>query len=494
MVLSAAIQKLKNKKQFFVHEQYPIEIIERRRELVPILKDARTKGHEAVLKEDRLYIDKKRFYPRTSSQHPPPPVAMDHGCIYIPPEGSKYSNLEAFDEIENELMSFKKVSDVHTALIGDFNAKTGILNDFVLADETLLDLFHLDTDNEIISYMLDYENLKSYNIPLQRVTQCSCQPNTYGYKLLNCCKKMNMYIANSRIGVDKGVGKTTCKNTSVVDVLLLSSKLFTLVKEFEIQQFDPLLSDVHSAIHVTLKSQSVSHENNSVTSYQTSKTRWHDNKRNQFVNTVHNKKEQLSAILNDLHNLHSSDHCTQHEIDTVVDNIGEILVSSANETFVKNPRTTTQRTNKKPWYTKKCYDARKKFHKARKQYNLHKNEINHKKLLDFSKQYKQITNKAYNDYQFNLESKIRNTSKTNGREFWKILNNFNKKGNDDSNIISMESLAITQLDEKWFLVVGIQQFDVGKRCLTYFTDTVCSNMPKSYLCGTIRQLLKECLF
>ncbi|CAC5378277.1 unnamed protein product [Mytilus coruscus] len=258
------------------------------------------------------------------------------GCIYIPPEGSTYSNLEAFDEIENELMSLKKVSDVHTALIGDFNAKTGTLYDFVLADETLLDLFHLDTDNEFISYMLDYENLKSYNIPLQRLTQCSCQPNTYGYKLLNCCKKLNMYIAISRIGVDKGVGKTTCNNTSVVDYLLLSSNRFTLVKEFEIQQFDPLLSDVHSAIHITLKSQSTSHENNSVTSDQTPKTRWHDNKRNQFVNTVHNKKEQLSAILNDLHILHSSDHCTQHEIDNVVDNIGEILVSSRNETFVKN--------------------------------------------------------------------------------------------------------------------------------------------------------------
>jgi hypothetical protein len=27
------------------------------------MKDARGKGHEAVLKEDRLYIDKRRFYP-----------------------------------------------------------------------------------------------------------------------------------------------------------------------------------------------------------------------------------------------------------------------------------------------------------------------------------------------------------------------------------------------------------------------------------------------
>jgi hypothetical protein len=40
-VLSKAIAKLKNNKQFIVHEQYPIEIIDRRRQLVPIMKDAR---------------------------------------------------------------------------------------------------------------------------------------------------------------------------------------------------------------------------------------------------------------------------------------------------------------------------------------------------------------------------------------------------------------------------------------------------------------------
>lgn len=63
-VLKAAVSKLKNKPQFVVHEQYPIEIIEKRRELVPYLKDAREKGHHAVLKEDKLFIDKRRFYPR----------------------------------------------------------------------------------------------------------------------------------------------------------------------------------------------------------------------------------------------------------------------------------------------------------------------------------------------------------------------------------------------------------------------------------------------
>jgi hypothetical protein len=70
-VLSKAIEKLKNNKQFIVHEQYPIEIIDRRRQLVPIMKDARGKGHEAVLKEDRLYTDKRRFYPRPFVSSPP---------------------------------------------------------------------------------------------------------------------------------------------------------------------------------------------------------------------------------------------------------------------------------------------------------------------------------------------------------------------------------------------------------------------------------------
>ena len=54
------------------------------RQLVPIMKDARGKGHGAVLKEDRLYIDKRRFYPKpfvSSFNHPrlpppPPPAAV----------------------------------------------------------------------------------------------------------------------------------------------------------------------------------------------------------------------------------------------------------------------------------------------------------------------------------------------------------------------------------------------------------------------------------
>ena len=49
------------------------------------------------------------------------------GCVYIPPENSKYSSSDAFDETENELISIINVDKRYVALTGDFNSKTGIL-------------------------------------------------------------------------------------------------------------------------------------------------------------------------------------------------------------------------------------------------------------------------------------------------------------------------------------------------------------------------------
>ena len=40
------------------------------------------------------------------------------GCIYIPPEGSKYASLDAFDVIENEMSDLLKNCNMHCALLG----------------------------------------------------------------------------------------------------------------------------------------------------------------------------------------------------------------------------------------------------------------------------------------------------------------------------------------------------------------------------------------
>ena len=44
---------------------------------------------------------------------------------YIVPENSLYSSINAFLDIENELVNFIE-KDMKCALVGDFNAKTGV--------------------------------------------------------------------------------------------------------------------------------------------------------------------------------------------------------------------------------------------------------------------------------------------------------------------------------------------------------------------------------
>ena len=78
------------------------------------------------------------------------------GCVYIPPENSKYSSSDAFDEIESEMISIVSVDKKYIALIGYFNAKTGTLNDIIQPDDSFLDLFDIDSDSDLYAYMYDY--------------------------------------------------------------------------------------------------------------------------------------------------------------------------------------------------------------------------------------------------------------------------------------------------------------------------------------------------
>jgi hypothetical protein len=50
------------------------------------------------------------------------------GCVYIPPENTKYASTDTFSDIENEMFNLVKNGE-HVSLLGDFNAKSGKLSD-----------------------------------------------------------------------------------------------------------------------------------------------------------------------------------------------------------------------------------------------------------------------------------------------------------------------------------------------------------------------------
>ena len=113
--------------------------------------------------------------------------------------------------------------DMKCALVGDFNAKTAVLEDFSEPDETCLNVMDVNVEDDLFRYYYDYQVLLDNNISLERYTQCECRPHNFGRTLLEKC--------NSRIGKDKNIGTKTCNDIDlrVVDYLILSSNLFSVI-------------------------------------------------------------------------------------------------------------------------------------------------------------------------------------------------------------------------------------------------------------------------
>ena len=84
--------------------------------------------------------------------------------------------------------------------------------------------------------------------------------NLYSQKILDFCKTQDLLIVNGRIDKDKNIGEYTNRNCSVVDYCLASPSLFTQFDRFEVQEFNPVISDVHCTINFGIETKSLLRE------------------------------------------------------------------------------------------------------------------------------------------------------------------------------------------------------------------------------------------
>ena len=117
---------------------------------------------------------------------------MPLGCVYIPPKNTTYTSNESFTEIETEMLSLSNKYDCYTSLIGDINAKTKLLEDVTVSDDSLFEIID-DFDNQsLIPYMYHYQNLILKRISLIRKSDDLSPPSNYGYRLIDLCKRNNL--------------------------------------------------------------------------------------------------------------------------------------------------------------------------------------------------------------------------------------------------------------------------------------------------------------
>ncbi|CAC5413866.1 unnamed protein product [Mytilus coruscus] len=84
-----------------------------------------------------------------------------------------------------------------------------------------------------------------------RDSQDKFKVDKYGKRLLELCRSLELFLANGRVGSDRGIGHSTC-NYSVIDYAIVSPTLFRAVTDFNVLPFDPVPSDVHNHICLQL--------------------------------------------------------------------------------------------------------------------------------------------------------------------------------------------------------------------------------------------------
>ena len=140
----------------------------------------------------------------------------------------------------------------------------------------------------------------------------------------------------------------------------------------------------------------------------------------------------------------------QHRVSSInKDNLNEICSSianvfsdSASQSFGSNFVPTESEGSKphKRWFGSQCQSARRKYHLARRINHNNPSPTNRCNLKNASLGYKRVMNFHLNKFNRETQEKLRRLKSTSPKEFWKIINNLEKRGDDQN--IDIESLHI----------------------------------------------------
>ena len=280
-------------------------------------------------------------------------------------------------------------------LVGDLNSKTKQADDFLVLNEH----DHFDQLDGIFDNQMCLK---------KRVSKDMHEIDSFGVKLLNLCKIYNIQIANGRLGKDLGVGNFTTIHNSVIDYVIASPELFSSLNDFEILDFNPMLSDVHAPIIFTMPS-NVQEPGLPRDVEKSSKIKWDDAKNDEYSENL--SSEAITELKILLENFDENNFCSL-EIDNFINKTNTILQEAKHKTFRPKPRHPSfKKTRKKAWYDNQLDRAKKSFAAARKG----KNRANIRRQ---SKLYKGILASKFSNFQKNIREKLKATETKNPRFFW----------------------------------------------------------------------------
>ncbi len=356
------------------------------------------------------------------------------GNIYIPPSGSPYADADCFNEVEAELDELVLNHNVHVCLAGDFNARTGGKSEFMLPNEFEDDDFIVDP--ELYDKLSVEQEMLDKGIPLNRVTQDKTV-NEYGNRLFELCQNNALYVCNGRVGMDAVKGKTTSKDTSIIDYVVCSPAVLCNVLKFEVLEFDHLFSDIHCALSVCIEMyQAHASNRRQVAPEQVAppaecgdthdkKIIWDQSKVDQF-------KTLVEAFITD-RNLEDIT-----DVNILCNNVSSVFHRAAKEVFKstcitckqnESPTTNQVKNTKipKPWFDEVCKQKRRHYKFTKNRYKNSKSLEDLVAMRNANKSYKRQIRISVNKHKRLEIKKLRNLKTSNTKKYWDILNGKKKQ-------------------------------------------------------------------
>ena len=256
------------------------------------------------------------------------------GAVYIPHENSKYFTNDIFDSIIFDVASLKSKTDIPFLLLGDFNSRTGTLDDFMEVDPELVEYFDLEHDSnakELFNY---------YNLPLKRANEDKIV-NKNGTNLIELCKTTDLKIVNGRMGHDKNKGQITCRTgmgNSSIDYAVISKDMIPMINDFLVDDYDRSLSDSHSGLRLNIVTSSDKFSSLSESEINEQQTEindlsfsitWDRDKKGEFAsNFDENEISSLCDLIDEL-DPHNVDLC---DVDLLASRFKNLILDSARAT------------------------------------------------------------------------------------------------------------------------------------------------------------------
>ena len=334
-------------------------------------------------------------------------------CTYIPPRESKVlsnNEIDIFSDLELHVEKYKLLGKV--LLTGDLNSRTANEIDYINFDR------FLDNNSDI-----------QPNVYVSPRVNKDHVLDPFGTRLIDMCKTTNLLIANGRLHSDRLVGDYTFvnhKGMSMVDYLLLNFDDFEYITQFEIMQINDL-SD-HSALHFCIER---SCHNEAPREHNTGHDlflAWDEAKIPTFREFLLDDISRLNQLTTNLLN---------NTINDTMSSFTLYMQENAFKVFGKTKKNIQpiNRNDKKRWFNKDCYEARKEFNHARNMFLRNKTDDNKAAFLTKKRAYVLLKRNCKRNYN-KLESKrISILAKTSPKLFWKnVKSQYQKAKNEPANV------------------------------------------------------------